>query len=130
MQYVLWTLVSLIAYVGGLLLIARVTPVLLLHSFDEGVFMGVAALEILGALLALGSVVVMYALFNGAFPIRVLNFFLLVGILLVTLRMSLFSFRSRAIRKTFSTSRIIAGSFCLLLAAAAVFYITQLFINN
>ena len=128
MPYVLWTLASLIAYVGGLFLILRVTPRLLVRSYDEGLFMGIAALDILGALLAFGGVVILYALFNAALAIKVLNFFLLLGILAVTIRMALFSFRPRGLADTIQVSRILAGGFCLFLAAAAVFYIVQLFV--
>lgn len=127
MNPVLWTLASVVAYIGGLIIIVRVTPRLLSHSFDEFAFTGIAALDILGAILMFGAVAVMYALFNAALAIKVLDFFLLIGIILVTLRMSLSSFRPRIVSGTFRLSRILAGSFCLCLTAAAVFYMIQLF---
>jgi len=89
--------------------------------------MGIASLDILGALLAFGGVVIAYTLFNGALAIRFLTFFLAAGILIVAVRTSLYGFRVAAVR-AFRMSRIIAGSYGLFLAAAAVFYIVQLFL--
>lgn len=107
-------------------MIIKVTPRLLALSFDEGMFMGIAAADILGALLAFGGIVVTYALFNGSFAVKFFNFFLLIGILIVATRLSLFCFRGAAVG-TFRASRVIAGCYGLFLAAAAVFYIVQLF---
>lgn len=128
MQNFLWVLVSIIAYVGGLLIVMRMTPRLLSHSFDEMFFMGAAALDILGALLAFGAIVLTFALFNGAFPIRVLNFLLLVGILLVTMRIALYCIRPRTGAST--VSRALTGGYGFFLAAASVFYIVQIFISK
>jgi hypothetical protein len=127
MQYTLWVLLSIIAYASGLLVIIKVTPRLLSRSFDEVMFVGIASLDILGALLAFGGVVIVYALFNGALAIKFLTFFLAVGILVVAVRTSLYCFRGAAVG-AFRVSRIIAGSYGLFLAAAAVFYIAQLFL--
>jgi hypothetical protein len=127
MQYALWILLSIIAYASGLLVIMKVTPRLLSRSFDEVIFMGIASLDILGALLAFGAVVITYALFNGALAIKFLTFFLAIGIFIVSIRTALHCFRGAAVG-TFRVSRIIAGSYGLFLAAAAVFYIVQLFL--
>ena len=127
MLYVLWTVLSIVAYISGLIVITRVTPRLLARSFDEGLFMGLAAADIIGALLAFGGVVVTYALFNGALYIRVLNFFLLVGIFIVSARMSLYCLRPNAISGSFRVSRILAGSYGIFLATAALFYVVLLF---
>jgi hypothetical protein len=127
MQSILWVLVSIIAYVAGLIIIMRVTPQLLSRSFDEGLFMGIAALDIIGAICAFGAVVVIYALFNGTLAIRILNFLLLAGILFVAARMSMSSFRPRVSSGTVQASRIIAGIYCLFVAAGAVFYMVELF---
>jgi hypothetical protein len=128
MQNFLWVFVSIVAYVGGLLLIWRMTPRLLSHSFDEMVFMGFAALDILGALLVFGAIVLMFAMFNGAFPVRVLNFLLLVGILAITVRTALYCVRPRA--GTMAVSRALTGGYSFFLAAASVFYIVQIFVSK
>ncbi len=127
MNAVLWTLASVVAYIGGLIIIVRVTPRLLLHSFDEFTFMGIAALDIFGAILIFGSVGVTYGLFNAALAIKIFDSLLLVIVILVTLRISLSSFRPRIVSGTFRLSRILAGSFCLCLAAAALYSIVQFF---
>ncbi len=128
MQSFLWILLSIIAYVGGLIIIMRMTPRLLLHTFDEMFFMGAAALDILGALLAFGAIVLTFSLFNGAFPIRVLNFLLLLGILVVTARTALYCIRPRA--GASAVSRALTGGYGFFLAAASVFYIVQIFVSK
>jgi len=130
MQYVLWTLCCLVAYVGGLMIIARVTPRLLARKFDEGWFMGIAALDILGALLAFGAVFVLFALFNGALATRILDFFLLIGLGGIAGRMSLYSFRGAIKTHEVQSSRIIAGTFCAFLVFSALFYMFQLFVSK
>ena len=130
MSYFLWIIGSLIAYIGGLVIIWRVTPRLLWRSYDEGLFMVIAALDIVGALLAFGAVVITFALFNGAIGIRIMDFLLLVGILIVTARMTLLCLSSRLRGKTFRVSRILAGIYCLCLAIAAVYYIVQMFMPS
>jgi hypothetical protein len=121
---------SLVAYIGGLVTIWQVTPRLLGRSYDEGMFMAIAALDIVGALLAFGAVVVTLFLFNGAIGIKILDFILLVGILLLGLRMALFSLRPRLLTNTVRISRIIACIYCLCLALAALYYIIQMFIPS
>ncbi len=130
MQYVLWTLCCLVAYVGGMMIIARITPRLLSWQFDEGWFMGFAALDILGALLAFGAVFVLLALFNGALAIRILDFFLLIGLVGIAGRMSLYCFRGAMSTKIIQSSRMITGTFCGFLVAFALFYIFQLFVSH
>ena len=127
MQQFLLTLACLIAYAGGLVVLIKVTPRLLSLSFDEGMFMGIAAADVFGAILIFGAVGVTFALFNGNIPIRVLDFLLLVGILIVGIRMSLRSFRSRNIKETFPVSRVVAGSYCLVLCVAALYLMVWLF---
>lgn len=130
MTYFLWVMGSLVAYIGGLVTIWQVTPRLLGRSYDEGMFMAIAALDIVGALLAFGAVVVTLFLFNGAIGIKILDFILLVGILLLGLRMALFSLRPRLLTNTVRISRIIACIYCLCLALAALYYIIQMFIPS
>jgi hypothetical protein len=128
MQNFLWVLVSLIAYGGGTFIIWRMTPRLLAHSFEEVFFVGFAALDIVGALLAFGAVVLTFALFNGAFPVRILNFLFLVGIFFVTLRTALYCIRPRMGATV--VARVLTGCYSFFLAAAAVFYMIQLFVSR
>jgi len=121
-------LLSIVGYVGGLVIIIRVTPRLLSHTFDEMFFMGGAALDILGGLLAFGAIVLTFAMFNGAFPIRALDFLLLIGILVITARTALYCIRPRV--GVTAVSRVLAGGYGFFLAAASVFYIVQLFISR
>lgn len=127
MQYVLWTFASLIAYAGGLVVIMRITPLLLRRSFDELWFTGIAVIDIIGAILAFGAVVVTYSLFSGNFAVKVLDFLLLVGIILVAGRTSFTCFQTRLKGETALISRITAGGYGLFLVLAALYYIAQLF---
>ena len=126
MNFVLWTFVCLIAYIGGLLLLLWVTPQLLTRNYDEGMFMAIAAGDIFGGIFAFGAVAVTFGLFSGNFPIRVLDFLLLVGIVVVAARLSYRSFRTYKAR-TVRSSRIAAGIYGLLLVLAAIYYIILLF---
>ena len=130
MSNVIWVLMGIVAYITGLAIIIQVTPRLILRSYDEGLFMGIAAMDIVGALLVFGAVGLTYATFSGAFGVRVLDFLLLVGILIVGSRTALFSFRPRHPQGTFRTSRIMAGIYCLALALAACWYIVQIFMSR
>lgn len=130
MQYVLWTLASIIAYIGGLIVIIKITPRLLPLSFDEPLFMGIAVIDIVGAILAFGAVVVTYGLFSGNFAVKVLDFLLLVGILLVAARTSFTCLRMRHATMGLQTSRILAVSYSLLLVAAACYSLVELFVSR
>src|SRR6266516_3908969 len=121
MAYVLWTFASLIAYVAGLVLLMKVTPMLLSRAYDEGLFMAIAAGDIFGGIFVFAAVAVTFGLFGGNLGISILDFFLLIGILIVCIRLSYISFR-RYRAKINSLSRIIAGTYCLLLALAALYY--------
>ncbi len=127
MQYALWTIVSLVAYVGGLIILLRATPRLCFRSFDEGLFMGFAALAIAGALLSFGSFVVTYSIFSGTLEVKIVNFLMLIGILIVGIRLSMRSFRPRTLTGTIEASRIMVGSYGILLAFATLYCIIQLF---
>ncbi len=126
MPYFLWTCVCLIAYVGGLIILTRVTPLLLTRSYDEGLFMAIAAGNIVGGLFVFGAVTVTFGLFNGNIGIRVLDFFLLVGIIIVAARLSLGSFWARK-TKTITSSRVAAGTYCLALVLVSLYFIILLF---
>src|SRR6266849_3512856 len=129
MQPVVWTLIGLVGYIGGLVIVLIMTPRLLRFRFDEGLFMGIAAADVLGGILAFAPIGITFALFNGAIGIKILDLLLLVGIFMVGLRTSLRSFRPRYMAGTFQVSRILAGSYCLLLLAAAIYCIVLLFLS-
>jgi hypothetical protein len=128
MQPTLLTIISILAYIVGLVIVIIVTPRLLKLSYDAGMFMGIAAADVVGGLLAFGAVAITFAVFNGAFATRVLDFLLLLGILIVGWYMAVRSFRPRPIRGTFRISRILAGSYCLLLLFAALYAMIILFV--
>jgi len=129
MQYVLGTLIGLVVYILGLAIIVAVTPRLWRLRFDEGLFMGIAAADVLGGILAFAPIGITFALFNGTFSIKVLDFLLLVGIFIVGLQMSLRSFRPHYNGGTFQLSRILVGCYSLLLVAAAMYSIVLLFVS-
>ena len=126
MSYVLWTLACLVAYVCGLITLVKVTPLLLARSYDEGLFMVIAAGDVFGGLFVFGAVALTFALFSGTFAIRMLDFLLLLGILIVSARLSYISFRPRRTRTFRRASRIVAGTYCLFLVLAALYYIVLL----
>src|SRR4249920_1383966 len=95
MQLALWTLIGLVAYVCGLAIVLTMTPRLLKLRYDEGLFMGIAAADVLGGMMAFAPLAITFALFNGSFGVKILDFLLLAGIFVVGLRMSLRSFRPR-----------------------------------
>src|SRR5262245_61718363 len=123
----LWTLISVVGYIAGIVIISLTTPRLIRSSFDEGLFMGLAALEILGAILVFGAVIITFSVFDGAIGIRILDFLLLAGIMLVGLRSAWASYRPTFVRTSYRVSRAAAGIFCLCLVLAALYYIVQLF---
>ncbi len=127
MSPALWTIFGLIAYICGLVIILNVTPRLYKRSYDEGLFMAIAAADVFGAIFAFGAVEVSFAAFNGTFGIRVLDFFLLLGIFIVSLRVALRSLRPYSTWGTFRVSRILAGSFGIFLLLATFFSLIFLF---
>ncbi len=127
MSPALWTVFSLIAYICGLVIILNVTPRLCKLAFDEGLFMAIAAADVFGAIFAFGAVGVTFAAFNGILAIRVLDFFLLVGLFIVGLRVTLRSLRPHSTWGTVRLSRIFAGSFGIFLLLAALLSLLFLF---
>ena len=95
MSNLFWTLACLCAYIGGLIVLVRVTPLLLIRRYDDGYFMAIAAADVFGGLFVFGAVAVTFALFSGGFAVRLLDFFLLLGIVIVALIMSYRSYYSR-----------------------------------
>ncbi|HYX50468.1 MAG TPA: hypothetical protein VE843_12035 [Ktedonobacteraceae bacterium] len=128
MQLVVWTLLGLVAYVCGLVIVVTMTPRLWKFKYDEWMFMGFAVAIVCGGILVFVPLAITFALFNGSFGVKIFDFLLLVGIFVIGLRMSLRSFRPRFAGGTFQISRILAGSFCLLLLAASVYCIILLFL--
>src|SRR5215469_14677413 len=112
MQTFLEAFVSLVAYVVGLILIVKVTSRLRVCAYDDPWFMVFAVLEILGALLILGAVVVLLAIFNANIGIRSLDFILLVVVILISGRMA-FSCLRKSKQDVQPISRYGAGIFCL-----------------
>ena len=125
MENMVVSLLCIFAYIVGLVIIWKVTPRLLSHSFDELVFVGIATLDIFGTALAFGAIVVTLGLFNGSFEVKLIDLLLLVGILGVSIRMAMFCLRPHA--KTFRVSQCLAGAYCLFLVGAAGYYTIQLF---
>lgn len=130
MSNLVWTLACLCAYIGGLVILVRVTPLLLVRRYDDGYFMAIAAADIVGGLFVFGAVAVTFALFSGVFAVRLLDFFLLLGILIVALVMSYRSYYLRRSRRVQAASRIMASVYCLLLGLAAIFCIGLLFVPS
>ncbi len=123
----LLTILSVIAYICGLVIILSMTPRLYKLSYDEGLFLAIAALDVIGAIFAFGAVEISFAAFNGAFGIRVLDFALLLGIFVVSLRVTLQSLRPYSTWGTFRVSRIMAGCFGIFLLLATLFSLVFLF---
>lgn len=126
MSNIVWVLFSIVAYIGGLYLMLRTTPMLLARSYDEGLFMVIAAGDILGAILAFGGIVVIFAAFNGNTLVKVISIILLLGVLLITGRLALFSLRPRYVAGTNKVSRIITGVYCICLVISSVYYMVQM----
>ncbi|HEY4035064.1 MAG TPA: hypothetical protein VGL94_13975 [Ktedonobacteraceae bacterium] len=125
MENIVVSLLSIFAYIVGLVILWKVTPRLLSLSFDEPMFVGIATLDILGACFAFGAIVVTLGLFDGSFEIKLIDLLLLVGIFGVSIRMASYCLRPRA--KAFWVSQWLAGAYCLFLVGAAGYYTIQLF---
>ena len=119
----------IVAYIIGLILLVKVMPGLLKRSYDDALFIGVAALAILGAMLTFGSIGIIFAIFSGELSARVFDALLLLILLIVTLRTSIGAFRPRygIGVGTYRLSRIMAGSFFLALAVATIYMLVLLF---
>jgi hypothetical protein len=130
MSYTLWIVASLVAYIVGLIVLVRVTPVLYHRRYDEELFLGIAALDIFGAMLAFSAVIVTLALFNGATGIRVLDFLMLVGILLIALRTTWTSLFRLPTATMVRSSRLLVGGFSLLLLVGCIYMLVELFLTH
>lgn len=127
MQFALWTVACVIGYFAGLIILWRVTPLIIVRSYDEGLFMAIMALDIFGGIFVFGAVAITFALYSGSFGIRLLDFFLLIGIIIVGGRMSYSSFKPYRKKETNLPSRVVAGCYCLALTLAALYYLVLLF---
>jgi len=127
MSYVLWTLACLCVYVGGLVILMFVTPLLLSRDYDEGFFMAIAAADVFGGMFVFGSVAFIFALYSGAFAARLLDVFMLLGIVIVAFSLSYRCLRSQKAAHAHPVSRFIASGYCLFLGLAALFYLVLLF---
>jgi len=128
MQAVVWTLIGLIAYVCGMVILITMTPLLWKFRYDEWMFMGYAVVVVSGGIMVFVPLAITFALFNGSLGVKIFDFLLLVGIVVVGLRMAMRSFRPRYAVGTFQVSRMLVGSFCLLLLVASVYCIILLFL--
>lgn len=128
MEWIL-TLISLVAYVVGLILLVRIVPRLVKRSFDEALFIVVAAVAVFGAMLAFGAIGVTFGVFGGHPAVRVLDAILLIVLFIVALRTSFGAFRPRygIGVGSYRSSRIMAGIFFLIVAVAAIYVLVLLF---
>lgn len=119
-----------ITYSAGLVLLVKMMPGLLKRAYDEALFVGVAALAILGAMLTFGSIGITFALFSGTLLVRIFDALLLLILLLITLRTAIGAFRPRygIGVGTYRVSRIMTGGFFLALACAAIYILVLLFL--
>jgi hypothetical protein len=126
------TLISLVAYIAGLILLFKIAPVLVKRSFDDPLFIAVAAVAVLGGMLAFGAIGVTYYVWNGNLAIRLLDSILLIILLIIAISISRTTFRPRygIGVGTDQLSRALAGSFFLFLAVAAAFVLVWLFVAS
>lgn len=125
MSVAVWIIASLIAYIVGMVVLVRVTPRLYYRSYDGELFLGIAALDILGAILAFSGVIVTLALFNGAAGVRILDFLMLIGILIVSIYLTRKSLR-RPPAGTIRSSLLLAAGFSIFLLLASLYSMVQL----
>ncbi|GCE28681.1 hypothetical protein KDA_41650 [Dictyobacter alpinus] len=90
--------------------------------------MAIAAADILGAILSFGGIVIMYAVFDANIVIKIVDFLLLIGVLLITARLAMFSLRPRYVAGTNKISQIVAGIYCICLVVSSIYYMVQIFI--
>ena len=126
------TLGSLVAYIAGLILLFKIAPTLVKYTFDNPLFIVVSAVAILGAMLAFGAVAVTDLTFNDNLAVRSLDVFLLLILLIATIRLSRGAFRPRygIGVGTDRVARVLAGSFFLVLAIGAICLLVLLFVPS
>lgn len=126
----LTTFGCIVTYSAGLVLLIKIVPSLLKRAYDDALFIGVAALAILGAMLAFGAIGITFAIFSGAVLARILDALLLLIFLLIALRTAIGALRPRygIGIGTYRVSRIMTGGFFLALACAAIYVLVLLFL--
>lgn len=125
MEY-LWVFIGFVAYAGGLVIITRLTPILITHPYDDPTFMGASIVDVIGGILAFIGILLPFALFSGGLFVRFIDFFLLMGLLLISARTGIRSFRAGY--GTYRFSRIFASSYGLLLFIASLYCLILLFV--
>ncbi len=128
----LWLLTfgCIVAYIAGLILLVKIMPGLLKRAYDDALFIGVAAVAVLGAMLAFGAIGITFATFSGNALVRIFDGLLVLILLLTALRTAIGALRPRygIGVGTYRVSRILTGGFFLAVAAAAVYILILLFI--
>src|SRR5215831_18208334 len=87
MQLVVWTLIGLIAYICGLVIVLTMTPRLGKFRYDDWMFLGYAVAVVSGGILLFVPLAITFAVFNGTFGVKIFDFLLLVGIFIIGLMM-------------------------------------------
>ncbi len=125
----LLVVLCLAAYGGGLVVLRNVTPLLLKRRFDDVLFMGLAAVLILGSLLLFAPIGVMFAFFNSTTPVRVVDTILLLAMVIVVTRITFRCFRPGYKMEVVRLSGILAGSYYLLVMGLAIYAIVLMFVQ-
>ncbi len=125
----LLVVLCLAAYGGGLVVLRNVTPLLLKRRFDDVLFMGLAAVLILGSLLLFAPIGVMFAFFNSTTPVRVVDTILLLAMVIVVTRITFRCFRPGYKMEVVRLSGILAGSYYLLVLGLAIYVIVLMFVQ-
>ncbi len=128
MSIVILTILCLLAFAGGLVILAMMTPRILKRNFDEGLFLGIAAADIAGGLLVFAPVGIMFAEYNGSIGVRILDFIMLAIIAAVSMFIAIRSFRPAYTANVVKVSSVLAGSYCLLLLLAALYVLLKMFV--
>lgn len=125
----LLTLLCLVSYGGGLVLLHRITPMLLRSRFDDVFFMGLAAAIIIGSLLAFAPIGILFAYFNSILSVRIFDVILLLGIAVVALRIGYRCFRPAYTTQVVRLSGILAGSYYILVLGLATYAVVLMFVQ-
>ncbi len=125
----LLVVLCLAAYGGGLVVLRNVTPLLLKRKFDDVLFMGLAAVLILGSLLAFAPIGVMLAFFNSTTSVRIGDTMLLLVMVIVVTRITFRCFRPGYKMEVVRLSGILAGSYYLLVLGLAIYAIVLMFVQ-
>ena len=125
----LLVVLCLAAYGGGLVVLRNVTPLLLKRRFDDVLFMGLAAVLILGSLLLFAPIGVMFAFFNSTTSVRVVDTILLLVMVIVVMRITFRCFRPGYKMEVVRLSGILAGSYYLLVMGLAIYAIVLMFVQ-